>query len=181
MTPPTSVLRWRPFFEKYAAMSVQAPYDDHIIQPIGLWQYPASTCQEESTGDPDATNPDDPSWGLMGITGFIARAYGGITTVPSRNPDPETWNIKPLRGYDGTHILFDPETNIKIGTAFLADLKMKHAAAFPLVDASGNVNPIAFVAAYNEGEVAEAIKHIPDPKYVAAFVSHLKDLQAMSA
>lgn len=174
MTPPALVLRWRPFFEKYAAMSLVAPYDGHVIPAIGMWQYPAATCWEESWGNPDSTNPGDPSWSLMGITAFIARAYGGIQTVPARNPDPETWNVKPLHGYDGTHILYDPETSIRIGTAFLADLKWKHEADFPLTDPN-----TGWVSAYNEGEVAEIVKHVPDPKYIAAFNAHLKDLEAL--
>lgn len=167
-----AVLRWQSLFEKYASVPIVAPYDGHVIPAIGNWRYPASTCQEESSGNPDAVNPDDPSVGLMGISALIARAYGGIS-FPSRNPDPESW-IKPLYGYDGTHILFDPETNAKIGTAFLADLKWKHEAEFPLTDAE-----TGWVASYNEGEVADTIKHIPDPKYIAAFNAHLKDLEAL--
>src|SRR5437764_5167368 len=36
-----------------------------------------ATIQTESSGNPNASNPNDPSWGLMGITQLIARYYLG--------------------------------------------------------------------------------------------------------
>ena len=37
----------------------------------------AAHCKVESAWNPDATNPADPSYGLMQVTPLIARAYGG--------------------------------------------------------------------------------------------------------
>jgi hypothetical protein len=105
----------------------------------------------ESTGNPNSINPGDPSYGLMQITLPIAKFYGGITVRQQ---------------------LFDPDRNISIGSAFLADLKTKHQEQFPLTDLN-----CGWPTAYNEGETNES-KHIPDPKYMAAFLSHLADLHA---
>src|SRR5579862_4962027 len=122
---PGTVLGWRPLAEKYAA--IYPPLTAEEILAI-IWS--------ESTGNPNAINPKDPSWGLMQITLPIAKAFGMVTDYRK---------------------LFDPETNVRIGAAFLAHLKKSHAAAFPLTDTN-----CAWPAAYNEGEPNES-KHVPDP------------------
>lgn len=101
----------------------------------------------ESSGKPTAQNPSDPSWGLMQVTLPIARHYAGVDT-------PE--------------MLLDPETNIRVGSAFLGDLKRKYVERFP----DG-----AWVAAYNEGE-GNLLRGHPDPAYVAAFLAHMEILNA---
>lgn len=103
----------------------------------------------ESSGKPTAQNPADPSWGLMQVTLPIARHYGSVDT-------PE--------------MLLDPEINIRIGSAFLGDLKRKYAERFP----DGE-----WVAAYNEGE-GNLLRGRQDPAYVAAFKAHLEVLGATS-
>jgi hypothetical protein len=81
----------------------------------------------ESSGNPNATNPADPSYGLMGVSELIGRAYGNISDVSE---------------------LYTPATNIKAGSTFLAYLKNKYAGSFPLGNGSG------WVQMYNEGETA---------------------------
>ncbi len=105
----------------------------------------------ESYGNPNAVNLSDPSYGLMGVSLTIGVAFAGVK-LPSE--------------------LYDPDTNVKAGSGFLAHLKIAHAAAFPLTD-----KECAWPAAYNEGE-PNLEKQRPDPAYVAAFVSHWKELKA---
>jgi len=104
----------------------------------------------ESYGNPNAVNMSDPSYGLMQVTMPIAKAFAGVTDVKE---------------------LYDADTNVKAGSGFLAHLKITLANDYPLTD-----KETAWVAAYNEGE-PNLIKHRPDPKYIAAFVSHLNELK----
>lgn len=144
-TAPVRVLQWKPLAEKYAtASSVLKPEEILAI----IWS--------ESTGNPKAVNPADPSYGLMQITIPLARHYGLFQGDQI--------------GFENTELLFDPDTNVKIGSAFLTDLKTKYSVKFPITDPN-----IAWIAAYNEGE-PNLWKHRPDPGYISAFLSHLKDL-----
>ena len=64
----------------------------------------------ESSGNPNAMNPSDPSWGLMQVTPLIGRAFAGIT----KNEQ-----------------LLNPDTNLKAGTGFLSELKRQYESRFP--------------------------------------------------
>jgi soluble lytic murein transglycosylase-like protein len=129
---PASVLKWRDLANKYAG-----------IHPILTPNEVLSIIWEESTGDPNAVNPGDPSWGLMQTTMLIAKYYGGIT--------------EHLR-------LFDPDLNVSIGSAFLADLKTKYQSTFP-----------NWVTGYNQGE-KNLLAGSKDQAYWDAFNSHLQEL-----
>lgn len=95
---PVAVAQWQGIAEKYAqAYSILDPEEILAI----IWG--------ESTGNPRASNPGDPSWGLMGVTSLIAQAYGGF------DPSDTSWHE-------------DPDKNVKAGAGFLADLKNKYSA-----------------------------------------------------
>ncbi len=79
----------------------------------------------ESSGNPDSQNPNDPSYGLMGVTMYIGREFGGVSTSSD---------------------LFDPATNVQAGSGFLDYLKAKYADRFPLNTSDG------WVQMYNLGE-----------------------------
>lgn len=98
MIPP-SVLQWKALAAKYAAL--HPPLVPNEILAV-IWS--------ESTGNPDAVNPSDPSYGLMQITMPIAKAFGGITDSQQ---------------------LFDPELNIMAGSSFVAHLKKMYSHHFP--------------------------------------------------
>jgi membrane-bound lytic murein transglycosylase MltF len=80
----------------------------------------------ESTGNKDSFNPGDPSIGLMGVTNLIGTTYAGIGTFED---------------------LYDPDTNVRAGSGYLADLKSKYSRTFPLGSATGG-----WVQMYNLGE-----------------------------
>lgn len=108
---PDAVNQWSDLANKYAqTYSILDP--EEILAVI--WT--------ESTGNPNGQNPNDPSWGLMGVTALIAEAYGGFSSVDT------SWHT-------------DADKNVKAGAGFLADLKNKYSADYP-----------GWVAAYNEGE-----------------------------
>jgi soluble lytic murein transglycosylase-like protein len=135
---PAVVEQWRPLAEKYA--SINSILNPEEILAI-IWN--------ESTGNPEASNPKDPSVGLMGVTLLIGRAYAGATTLEQ---------------------LYDPDLNVRAGSAFLADLKDRYSADFPITDPN-----IAWVAGYNEGETNVA-KHRADPAYISGYLNHLAAL-----
>jgi hypothetical protein len=93
-TVPLMVMQWADLSNKYA--QIYANLDPEEILAI-IWN--------ESTGNPNATNPSDPSWGLMGVTFLIGQGYAGIT-------DPSQ--------------LLNPDTNVKAGAGFLSHLKSKY-------------------------------------------------------
>ena len=64
---------------------------------------------------------------------------------------------------------FDPQINVSVGCAFLAHLKETYSEHFPTT----------WVAAYNEGE-GNLTRGRPDPSYVAAFDSHMQELEQLS-
>ena len=132
MTALQDVLRWKVLCQKYAS-----------IHPILKWQEIAAIIWNESTGNPNDQNPSDPSWGLMGVTMLIARAFGHVTESEQ---------------------LFDPDTNIKCGSGFLAHLKTAYSAKFP-----------NWMTGYNSGE-GNLIKGFKDQGYWDAFNLHLLKL-----
>lgn len=83
--------------------------------------------QIESSGNPNAQNPSDPSSGLMGVTPLIGRIYGLIS------------------GNDQQVLqkLFDPSANIKAGVGFLLHLQSRYASKYTFAE---------WVIAYNAGE-----------------------------
>lgn len=146
------VWTWRAICEKYAGLHSNL-----------MWQEIFCIIWGESTGNPQAVNPGDPSWGLMQITAPIAKMYGGIMTAPSRSLNPLARLKWPLYGYEGTHPVFDPEINVKCGSYFLSDLKRKWGERF------GNYH---WVAAYNEGEPA-LLRGVEDMDYVGGFIARM--------
>jgi len=81
----------------------------------------------ESSGNPNARNPSDPSAGLMGVTPLIGRYYGGILGSDS----------------EVLEVLLEPNLNVQAGSRFLAHLRARYAAAMPVV---------TWIQAYNLGE-----------------------------
>lgn len=102
----------------------------------------------ESSGNPQAFNPEDPSYGLMGVSELIGKAYAGIADVSE---------------------LYNPYTNIKAGSSFLAELKRKFAATFPLDGKNG------WIQMYNEGQTHFLQGH-RSSGYETAFMEHLQQL-----
>ena len=99
MNVPPAVMQWRQLAEKYAALN--PPLTANEVLAI-IWS--------ESTGDPNAENPHDPSYGLMQVTLSIGRYFGDVTSSDE---------------------LFDPETNVRAGAGFLAHLKNAYGKQFP--------------------------------------------------
>jgi soluble lytic murein transglycosylase-like protein len=83
----------------------------------------------ESSANPLAKNPSDPSAGLMQVTPLIGRAFGGLQGT----------NAEVLA------LLLDVETNLRAGTGFLAHLQGRYGAAMQVGE---------WVQAYNLGETA---------------------------
>jgi soluble lytic murein transglycosylase-like protein len=137
---PPNVLRWKSLCQKYAN-----------IHEVLLWEEIAAVIWSESSGNPKACNPADPSYGLMQVTMSIGVKFSHRVHTPVD--------------------LYDPDINLEAGTGFLAYLKTRYAETNPLTDPK-----TAWIAAYNEGE-PNLWKKIPDPPYIAAFVSHLSELQ----
>ena len=96
---PLSVLQWKPQAQKWSALH----------PPVLTNEILAIICCE-SSGNPNAFNPNDPSRGLMQIEPPIAKAFGGVTDQDQ---------------------LFNPELNIMIGSSFLAHLKATYSDHFP--------------------------------------------------
>ena len=69
--------------------------------------------QVESSGNPNAVNPSDPSYGLMGITPRLAQDYGFVHDWRSVTAD-EIASLK------------DPAVNIEIGARFISYLHSKY-------------------------------------------------------
>lgn len=160
---PVQITRWTPL-----AFRASAALDGFLsVQEI------LSTVKEESFGNPLAVNPGDPSWGLMQVTSLIAREFAGIKTVPSRSINLFSRRSKPSYGYDTTHAVFVPENNVKAGSGFLAYLKKRYEKDHPLILPDGSINPLGWVAAYNEGE-PNLWKKRPDPVYVKNYVENLR-------
>jgi len=98
----------------------------------------------ESSGNPNASNPNDPSYGLMGIEFWVGQQYGGASQVSD---------------------LYTPALNVTAGSGFLDYLKGKYASRFPLGQGSG------WVQMYNLGETKFlAGERVPD--YESKFISY---------
>lgn len=136
---PQAVLQWKP-------LAIQTVEIYKILKPEEI----LAIVWNESTGNPNAENLSDPSWGLMQITLLIARHYGFVNITKTD--------------------LLNPEINMKAGSAFLADLKRKYSKTNPIIDLN-----CAWVAAYNEGE-PNFWKKIPDPNYIHGYLIHLQAL-----
>jgi len=93
------------------------------LNPAFVW----GVVMTESSGNPNAENPSDPSTGLMQVTPLIGRAFAKLTG--------DTREV--LRA------LLDPDINLKAGTDFLAHLKGRYNSKFPQQE---------WVQAYNLGE-----------------------------
>jgi soluble lytic murein transglycosylase-like protein len=97
--------------------------------------------QVESSGNPNASNPLDPSWGLMGITPICAQDYGFV--LDWHNPTAE--EIANLRR---------PEINIEIGTRHLSYLH-------------GKYDFTTATQMYNCGEFNFNVKGVRVPEYLS--------------
>lgn len=137
---PGNIEQWRNLAEKYAQIF-------SILQPEEI----LAIIWNESSGNPAAVrhDPSTTSYGLMQITPPIALKYGGLT-LPGQ--------------------YMDPDSNVKAGSGFLADLKGQLSADFPITDPN-----VAWVAGYNEGET-NLRKHRADPVYIARYLDHLAKL-----
>lgn len=133
---PVSVLQWKGLAQLNA--DVHPPLTVNEILSV-VWS--------ESTGNPNAINPSDPSYGLMQLTMPIAKAFSGVPIT-----DPKQ--------------LLEPTLNMGIGCAFLAHLKEAYSEYFPTT----------WIAGYNEGE-GNLNRGVADQPYVAAFDSHMEELE----
>lgn len=93
----------------------------------------------ESGGDPNASNPSDPSVGLMGVQAIIGRAYAG------------------LQGNAGEVLsqLYDPATNLAAGCGFLQHLQSRYGDTMAVHE---------WIQAYNLGET-KFDKGVRNPSY----------------
>jgi len=94
------------------------PYSDIILMSSRTWGVPSALIRavvmKESSFNPNATNPNDPSYGLMGITPILAQDFGLVKDY--KNPtEAEIAN------------LMRPEVNINAGTRQLSRLLSKYA------------------------------------------------------
>ena len=107
--------KFRPLVRKWAAL--------RGLDAALVW----GVMMTESSGDPRAENPSDPSAGLMQTIPLITRAYAELT------------------GTDEFALIQakDPEISMRAGTGFLAHLQGRYGAAMP---------PEEWVQAYNLGE-----------------------------
>jgi soluble lytic murein transglycosylase-like protein len=136
MPGPSGVTQWLQLAQKWA--TELAPLRPEEILAI-VWN--------ESSGNPLAYNPGDPSWGLMGVSPLIASAFGGFAETDA------SWHT-------------DPDKNMQCGARFLVHLKESWSAKFP---------DYLWVAAYNEGETQ--LQHgAKDLAYVQGFQQHLAAL-----
>lgn len=145
MNTPTQIYQWKTLAEKYVG-----------VHPVLKPEEILAIIWNESSGNVNAINKADPSYGLMQVTMPIAIHYGAL---PAGSTDPTP--------------LYDPDTNVKAGSAFLADLKTKYAKTDPITDPN-----CAWVAAYNEGE-PNLWHRRPDPGYISAYLGHLKQLDGV--
>lgn len=133
LTVPNAVLQWRQLAEKYA--TINSILDPEEIQAI-IWN--------ESSGNPNAQNPNDPSWGLMGVTAPIGKAYASITNNQQ---------------------LFDPDTNVKAGSGYLAHLKIRFGG------------DEGWSESYNEGETHYGNGQHFNPSYATNFNERVNALR----
>ena len=132
------ILRWQPDVQ---ALITASYHNLLVIEGLAL-------LFGESSGNPDAYNPGDPSWGLCGVTAPIAYAFGGFS------PDDTSWHT-------------DPNKNLKAGLGFLSHLKASWSLKFP---------DYLWVAGYNEGET-QLLHGAKDIGYVIGFQQHLQEIE----
>ena len=104
-----TIHNWNSLFRKYANDSISALEIKAIVMG-------------ESSGNPNAINPRDPSYGLGQITLYIGKKFAGVTTKEE---------------------LYNPETNIKACAGFLTYLKKRYSNQFPNYE---------WIQMYNTGE-----------------------------
>ena len=132
---------------------VRATLDEQIryaAQKYGVdWKLVKAVAMTESSLDPNSKNPNDPSWGLMGITPAVAEDFGIVKDY--HNPtDAEIAMIR------------EPQTNLNIGAWLLAKLLKR----FPW-DAA--------IQAYNEGPANyDAGRRVPE--YLAKVKQHYSEI-----
>jgi soluble lytic murein transglycosylase-like protein len=99
-------------------------WDELIRKYAAVYQIPESwihgVIQAESGGNPDASNPSDPSYGLMGLMMPTAKDMGYAGTASG---------------------LFDPDTNVNIGSKYLAWISSRFKTT----------NPAEIYSAFNSG------------------------------
>lgn len=110
-----------------------------------------ATITEESSGNPSSFNPNDPSYGLMGISVPIGKAYANVTAGEE---------------------LYDPTKNVTAGSGFQSYLKKTYALRFPLGVERG------WIQMYNTGET-QFLKGLRVPGYELAFLTHRSAFETM--
>lgn len=121
--------------------------DDIIFEKARKWNINPllikAHIQVESSWDVDAVNPNDPSYGLMGISTMLAQDYGLCRDWRNVTPT-EIENIK------------NPENNIEAGARFLNYLHLYKGYSFEVA-----------TQMYNCGERGYNEKGIRVPEYLA--------------
>jgi len=133
----------------YAVSRWQGLCEKYAIPPL-IWQDIAAEIWSESSGVETDCNMADPSYGLMGVTELIGKKFGEFETPAE---------------------LYIPENNVKAGSGFLRFLKVKYAGTYPILS-FGQISPIGWIAAYNEGE-PNLWRQRPDLGYVEKFVRYM--------
>lgn len=133
---------WLPLAEKWAT-------EYGSITPFEI----LACITEESNGNPDAVNWNDPSYGLMSVELWLGKAYAGVAD-----------RIQ----------LMDPDVNIKAGAGYLNYLKHRYAKDYPLGSTQGG-----WIQMNNLGET-KFLKGERVPGYESAFQTHLAALQALA-
>lgn len=125
-------------------------FDDLITAAASRYNVPAvwvyGVIGAESDWNPDAyrsTSPRDTSWGLMQLTLPTAQALG-FTGDPNE--------------------LFDPETNIDLGTKLLGQLRARYGDDVQAV-----------YSAYNSGSGSNYLSNSTVAAHVARFMTYLQD------
>lgn len=132
---------------------VKATLDDQIkyaAAKAGVdWKLVKAIAITESSLNPLASNPNDPSWGLMGIMPILAEDYGIVKDWHN----PTTAEIAMIR---------DPQTNLNIGAWHIGRLLKK----YPLDTA---------IQMYNCGETGYR-NGVRVPQYLAMFKAHYAEV-----
>jgi soluble lytic murein transglycosylase-like protein len=93
------------------------PYAEDIAKASSRWSVNQAIIKaiikKESDFDPDAVNPNDPSYGLMQVGLMVAQDYGAVKDY--KNPTAEELAE-----------LMDPQKNINIGTRHLSSLLSRY-------------------------------------------------------
>lgn len=106
--PPAEIMP-RPEPVKVSASGLDAIYQKYGLQYGVDWRLIKAIAQVESSENPAAVNPADPSYGLMQIL-CQDNGYGGCSNKFNITDWPPSTKNK----------LFDPDYNVKIGSQILA-------------------------------------------------------------